>query len=555
MIIGDVQVAGEFATRPLLARLDSQGRVQWSKRLPTSGEQEIDFMALVREDTLLTVYQETDGGNPLDFIGSFNPQSGFAARFRFSLPGQAVDPFDFFAESLRDYFSQPDGGLSLVELEENLIKVLDLQPDGSVRFAKAYTMPEGASPFPGFGGTEYLYPAITQLANGDYYLTVDGEDLLSLDTISHILRLDSSGGIIWQAAVEMTGLTEITETLPDERILISGFSAGEDGFNTSLVVLSPQGQLQFARTIPGFIPASASFFHYEATNQLLLQGIIPDEGTEFGLEGDNAVLLLSNSGEKLASTAFALAGTSLLFHVGSSADHIFFEAVSFSEDTGNLDNGMLLRLDSANLGNPLAASYLEKAGPSAAFSSFFGGDGGPFIAYRDSAQDWITVNALDANLQSAGDCDVMTPVELALFDPEITLTPYLPVIATGSATVSDWTDAPVLTAADFTLEDTPLTREATCGDPSGEDLVNPWAAVAPSHPDGAKWTGIGWINDTHFPVVWHYTAGRHLMIISSMAGLGGLIGWDPAGEFWFWSTDAIGGWYYNFKTATWEQWG
>jgi hypothetical protein len=556
---GEVQVAGETATRPLLARLDGNGQVLWSKRLPPSGDLEQgDSMALVRDDTLLTFYRSPDELQPLDYIGSFNPNAAFNARFRYSLPALGFNPLNPLENPSRDFYPHADGGLSVIEIHGNEIKVLNIGPDGNQRFAKVYTLPtggDGGFPIPGFSTTSYLFAMLWELEDGGYYLSTNGMDLMNESSTSHVLRLDSSGDIDWQVSIEMPGAVSFALPMPDSRVFLTGWGFGDASARSLVVLLNEDGSLRFARQIQNFASGSSGYLHYDATGDILLNGTIPSGEAEFGLEGDSAVLLLSAGGDKIAETAFGMGDMATIVHIGTDNQQMYFDVVEFSPDSGDATSGLLLRLDN-DLGDPLASSYLEKAGPSAIFSSFFSANGQPFIAYRDEPQDWITINQLDRDLVPVGECDIMTPVDLDFYDPQLVVTPFSPIIETSAASVSNWDDAPALTPAVFLLEDTPLTREATCGDTSGGgDPVNPWEDLEPAHPSGAKDTGIGWIDDAHFPVIWHYNANRYLVLIPELTVADEIIGWDPVDEFWFWTAPYLDGWYYRITPpGGWYQW-
>jgi hypothetical protein len=106
-----------------------------------------------------------------------------------------------------------------------------------------------------------------------------------------------------------------------------------------------------------------------------------------------------------------------------------------------------------------------------------------------------------------------------------------------------------------------VTLSPTAGDfgtGSGGDPVSLWASL-PDIGGGFKSTGIGILNDENYPYVWHFATGGYLYIVDEYSELNNIWGMDMTNDFWFWSDDSLGGWYFNISNPSsgdmgWSAW-
>lgn len=82
-------------------------------------------------------------------------------------------------------------------------------------------------------------------------------------------------------------------------------------------------------------------------------------------------------------------------------------------------------------------------------------------------------------------------------------------------------------------------------------LTSLWENIFPANPEGDKLTGIGWINDTTYPYIWHYATGSWMFILDAFSSLNSIFGWDYGNGFWFWTNNLLGGWYVNLSDPAW----
>ncbi|NDV63210.1 hypothetical protein G0Q06_12160 [Puniceicoccales bacterium CK1056] len=94
---------------------------------------------------------------------------------------------------------------------------------------------------------------------------------------------------------------------------------------------------------------------------------------------------------------------------------------------------------------------------------------------------------------------------------------------------------------------------------TGENVVfpelasSPWADVYPLIGDIVRDTGIGWIDDSQYPYVYHFNADTWLYIDSDSATLESIYGYNFAYGFWFWTADDIDGWHFNLEDPEYGQ--
>lgn len=573
LLTGLLQVDGQAEGTPFIAKLDGNGMVEWSKRLPASTLLEsLDETTLIKEDTLLTNVTVGEPGSEKELIGNFDPTNNFAPRYRFSLPiPSSMDPLEFFDEGLRSYQAQPSGSLAIVEIDNNEVKVLMLDPEGNDRFARVYTMPAGDDspfPIPGFGGASFDFASVIETAEGDYYLVTSSSDFISQSGKAYALRLDASGSIQWQAEVDVPGSLDFFTPTENGRLVLSSGTFLEESVSSSIVVLSPDGELDFARSVEGAFVSNASFFQHSLSDDFLFTATIPDPGNEMPLT-DGALFMLSPEGDMLSQVGFDIDDTDFAFHIGTTNNELYFQFYGQDlDDEEGQRTGFLGRADS-NLENWIFATYTEASNARPLASLFFSDNSDALIVTQDPTGDWVSVNEIGPDLRDPGECDLLVEADLPLVDPGLTLSPLDLTINRDAVTVTDWTDPPVRTPESFDLVDTPLIREATCGytggggddggDDNGEDPTSLWTDVSPANAEGDKLAGIGWINDTTYPFVWIYAINGWAYILEDVSTLDGIFGWDYVNGFWFWANDAWGGWYVNLDNPDWgiggwDQW-
>lgn len=548
ILTGVVSVDGA-RDRALIARLDDNGNVIWSRRLPASSEDAIDGLNLASATHLMANYTSGGNGQRYDYFGSFNPENGFAARYTKRLPALEADPLNPFAGN-RTYQPQRDGKLALVEISGNEAYVMMLGETGSVLFSRNYTLPAGggSTPFPIPGlGFSYAFITLFELDNGDFYLSTNGVDPLAQSTKAVVLRLNSSGDIIWQRTIDVPGSSAFVSPRLNGKVLISGGLMGTASLASRLILLSEDGALEWAQAIDGAMVNGFSFNHLERSGEIMLQGFLATDLSNSSFLSDGVVLILSEDGTKLAEAAYDIGETDFLLHVGTFGDSLYFELFGQDSATSGITHGILARSD-GNLDNWIARSYFDLAGPSANSSAFFAQDGKPLLSYRDPNQDWISISQLDQNLQESGTCPVLEDIPISIYDPNLSVSSFNPTIAEAGVTSRNW-DAPDLEDASFSLEPTPLTVERVCG--SGNTVQSLWTGVTPVNAAGDKRAGIGWINDTEYPYIWHYSIGGWVFILNEFSDLNSIYGYDYVNQFFFLSNDAWGGWYINLLDNDW----
>jgi hypothetical protein len=81
-----------------------------------------------------------------------------------------------------------------------------------------------------------------------------------------------------------------------------------------------------------------------------------------------------------------------------------------------------------------------------------------------------------------------------------------------------------------------------------------WNDIEADPASGAKLTGLGWIDDFFWPQVFHYGAADWLYIAETFSfGKDYFFAYALELQSWIWSSDAYGGWYYNYGTSLWAE--
>ncbi|NBD37023.1 MAG: hypothetical protein GVY10_00435 [Verrucomicrobia bacterium] len=81
-------------------------------------------------------------------------------------------------------------------------------------------------------------------------------------------------------------------------------------------------------------------------------------------------------------------------------------------------------------------------------------------------------------------------------------------------------------------------------------VVSLWNDTEP----GDKETGIGWINDTAYPFIYHYNAGSYMYVFDGFSSLESIYLFDYASGDFYWTSDAYGGWHASLTSGNWNDW-
>lgn len=547
---GRVAVDGIEADLPFLAQLNAQGQVNWSLRLPESIDEGSIFLNYGFDDTVLAVYRVEEGGQKKDIIGTFNAGSGMTAISQFSVP--TYEPPQEVT-GYQHYLHLSNGDIAIIRQEDNVVKLQVLDKNANPRFARVFTVPEGGGgipPLPGFQTVTYT-AAIDSTESGGYYLWVSTNSFFTQEATIHLLRLSQSGTVTWQASTDLSGLYHTILPLGDGSIAISGST----GFMTPLfthIVLSPSGSVALARELDGLSFGLFSMSHYHLSGEWLISGTIPTGSLESGYS-DAGVILLSGDGNKLHEAAFDLDTADSITSLGTTSGHTYFQLDSRNEQSNQSTYGLLVR-STRSLTDWKAASYLDKAGPSASYSASFSDDYPAFLCFRDDPQEWVYVSQVNNDLTDATPCGLLSPESIVPYDPDIQVNTISPEFRSDDVTTAAWPDPPDRSPYSFDLIELPLTREVACGGNGGTGPVSPWGGL-PLYTDGWKKAGMGWILDTDYPHVWFNRAGCWVFIADEVSGSQGIYGYDFCNMRWFWTRDDLGGWHYVWTpTGGWHAW-
>jgi hypothetical protein len=542
---------------PTLTRLNNNGEVIWSKGLPNRPADGDEGLALIDDNHLLVSYTLQEGPEIIDFLGSFDPGNNFAPHYTKQLSPSPFDPNN--TTRVRTIQAQRSGRVAVVELAGANLDILMLDETATPMWAKSFLLPAdgGGLPFPIPGlGIRYLFAIVVEADDGSFSVALSGVDIFGPKAVGTAIKMSSAGALLWQRHLEFPGNSSILFPRPDGSFVMLSSGADQDPlrYYSSTALLGPDGTLQMAADIEGAILSEFSFSHFDAAGTLLLSGTIPTSAPTETYTADGALLILSTAGEKLAEVAYDAAEVDIAFHQGTDDNALYFDFFGFQSLGVVQTFGVLAKCD-ANLENWVARSYLETLGPSASLSSFFFGNSTPYIAHRDEPQDWISVSRLDANLQEVGECAVLQDFVMDFYDPDLVVSTASPTIQDDVVSMSEWEDAPSVLDATFSLIDVPLIVENVCG--SGNGL---WAGITPANDKGDKLAGFGWINDSQYPFVYLYSINGYLYILDEFSALFSIYAWDTVNEFWLWTADAYGGWYFNLSdpnwgTGGWANWG
>lgn len=552
VLYGRVRVAETARDQDILAQLDENGAVLWSKRIPPHDPEAFSLLQWHTEDGLLAVYRPESGGTPVDRVGRFNPLQEFSPHY--SLRVDAYQPPPMVSGD-RSYIPFPNGNVAIFEEEMNQVRILMLDSSGNEVFARVYTIPEpeGGQPIPIPGLTPTYNASLSWMEPDGYILKANASSASSLSGSVYINRLEADGSIAWQRGYALPGLSFGSVVMEDGRIVLTDIQGGMNQA-LNLVVLSPSGRLEFSRQIRGAFAAFILPHYLEPSGNFLLNLSLMTGVLDMGdPTTDAALLLISPDGQKVDETAFDLGKWDSIISRGRAFGEPFFEFIGYSGMGNAITHGILARCDPA-LGNWLTKSYIDLAGPSASFSAMFGDNMIPYLAWRDETQEWISFAALDNDLQETGDCDLLSPVEVPFYDPDIEVLPTTLQVDSRLVTVKAWNDPPARTPDPFSLVDTPLEREGICGDNGTTPPVSLWADVPAANAVGDKKAGIGWINDVAYPYIWHYSTDYWMYIGHGYSDLENIIGYDLLSGRWFWANDDWNGWHYWYANDLWEKW-
>ena len=81
-----------------------------------------------------------------------------------------------------------------------------------------------------------------------------------------------------------------------------------------------------------------------------------------------------------------------------------------------------------------------------------------------------------------------------------------------------------------------------------------WSNIPPSPGTGIKLTGIGWIDDSNYPFIYHYGEGGYLWLSTDFStSLSNLWMWSYKDSTWIWANEFWLGWHFRFPD-TWAKW-
>ena len=80
-----------------------------------------------------------------------------------------------------------------------------------------------------------------------------------------------------------------------------------------------------------------------------------------------------------------------------------------------------------------------------------------------------------------------------------------------------------------------------------------WSHVPADPVTGAKFTGIGWIHDGLYPLVWHYSANEWMWVHPASSPFNIWLWRYGANPTWIWTSDLYGGWHFELP-STWALW-
>lgn len=543
---GRVSEVGSEADLPLLAQLDSGGNVVWSKRIAARMDDGPSDFSFATEDRIAVAYRAETGQGPRDIIGLIDA-SGFAPVYSHSL--EVYEPPEG-TDGSRHYSWLANGEMAIVQTLDHVVKIQILDGNGGERFARTYTLPDagGGVTIPGFQTVSYS-ASISSLEGEGYLVNAHTTRFLEQSSTLHILKLAANGSITWQAGADFSYFGGTSRILEDGRILLSATEVlPSPAF--CIAVLSPSGVLEWGSRIDGLsyglvLPDPGGQSGSWLVNGFLQKGAMEEGST------DSVLLLLNSSGAKIAETACDLETGDFVYHLGQMGGDLFFEFNAIGSSGSGLTHGILARIGT-DLVPVATASFLEKAGSSASASTIFGDGITPFLSYRDENQDWIYFNEITGFLEEVGDCDLLVPAAIPLYDPDLTVGDFSIELRPNDVTGAAWPDPPARSAGSIEIVDTPLIREVVCG---GSSQTNPWESIPSVNGKGDKTTGIGCINDSAYPWVWHHRGHGFLYFVPDLSGLDSLYGYDFGRGTWFWTGNGLGGWHYSFGPhAGWAHW-
>lgn len=539
---GLVEVEGDArGMSPLLAELDANGMVNWSKRLPPGTPDGSIQLWHTAADAVFAAYGIEEDGVARDIVGCFNPLTGFSMKYGFSLPS-----FDGEVEDMdaRTYAHLANDDLAVIEQDDNRIHVTVLNEAGERRFARTYTFPEtDSNGYPWMPAWSTYTAGIAANAAGGYYLLVSDNSLFEDTSTAYIVSLTGTGAIIWQAGLEFSGYGSISIPLPDGRLALAGDTGDFDDAASALVVLTPGGKVELAVEIAGL---SGGFFaagHYETTGDWLITGDVPEDGMD-SWESDAAAVLLTSGGALKKAVAFDLGESTFIGDIGSTGTHLFFMLNTLSG--GGSDRASLLARSDRSLENWQAVAYEDKAGPHAMPTPVFGDGFSWFLAFADNRQDWVYFNQITYDLQDPGPCGLLSPAPIAPYTPALEARAFSPAVNRDFVQSGDWADAPPVTPHVFSLVDTPLTREVACMDGPVWDPLSPWRDIEPVNEDGWKLTDFGWVVDEHYPQIWLDIRFGWVYVADEQSDHEIILGYDYDGDTWFYYNPDWKGYHYEF---------
>lgn len=102
------------------------------------------------------------------------------------------------------------------------------------------------------------------------------------------------------------------------------------------------------------------------------------------------------------------------------------------------------------------------------------------------------------------------------------------------------------------LENTAISRSSVSWHTFETASASFWNESPLEPTSGARWTNLGWLQDELWPFVYFYGNGEWVYIIESASlGAASFFGYALQAAGWIWSSDAYGGWFYNYASQEW----
>ena len=331
IVSGTMGWNGDYA---FVAKLNSDGKVGWKRKYDNQ-----------RYDYANAVQQTSDGGY---IVAGFSDSIlGWAYAWVLKLLSDgAVDWQEFLVDfyegytSIYDVQQTVDGGYVVAgrRFGNNRTSafIIKLNPNGTVAWQKAY------------GGSEYdLVRSIQQTSDGGYIMAGTTNSFGAGGYDAWVLKLDANGNLgpsypgTWQKAYGGAGEDQASaiEQTPNGGYIMAGFtnSFGADGFDYWVLRLDASGGVVWQKTYGGTGDDKASSIQWTSDGGYVVAG----STTSFGAGGSDAwVLRVDTNGISVWQNTYGRAGDDTASSVRQTSDGGYIVAGSTSVAA------WLLRLDS-----------------------------------------------------------------------------------------------------------------------------------------------------------------------------------------------------------------